>query len=531
MAFPSDRIARLGESAIDSRVVRKEPRASTQAHATKGGTMSGGLEQVVKDWTIRRKILTGFLVVLLLATLLGRQAVQGINQLSAAARFGDGELIASSAYDTRLIIGATLSVTIVVGLVLAFALARLIADPLTSLGILAEQVSKGDLTADIKSQSRDEIGWLEHSMRQMVKNLRQIAIQITTSSRTVAASADEISASSTQMAKGAESQSSATEETSSTMVEIASQMQHLARNAEALAANVDQTSASIQQMSATLSQTALNGEVLLRVVDGATTTLGAMIANIGAIASRAHMVDEVSKQSVADTRHNGERLQESINAIGGRSEEIGKIVKVIEGIADQTNLLALNAAIEAARAGDAGKGFAVVADEVRRLAERSVQATQEIGGVIETVQTDTRKAVTMMERVLAGIVDSIGKTSTLVAEAAKAADMQANDAKGVLGAVEEMATLTRQIAGSIKENAAGAQEISVAAQKMNQLTHQMSEAVVEQKRGGEMVVESVESIALISRQNLVAAEQMSSAAKSLASESEALKQRVEIFQV
>ena len=95
----------------------------------------------------------------------------------------------------------------------------------------------------------------------------------------------------------------------------------------------------------------------------------------------------------------------------------------------------------------------------------------------------------------------------------------------------EMSTLTRQIAGSIKENAAGAEEINQAAQKMNQLTHQMSEAVGEQKRGGEMVVEAVESIALISRQNLVAVEQMSSAAKSLASESEMLKQRAEIFQV
>ena len=78
---------------------------------------------------------------------------------------------------------------------LALGLARLIADPLTSLGVLAEQVSKGDLTTDIRSQSRDEIGWLEHSMRQMVKNLREIATQIAVSSRTVAQSAEEISAS------------------------------------------------------------------------------------------------------------------------------------------------------------------------------------------------------------------------------------------------------------------------------------------------------------------------------------------------
>jgi methyl-accepting chemotaxis protein len=498
--------------------------------------MSGRVEQMIKDWTIRRKILSGFAVVLVLATVLGALAIRALDRMNVAAgRILQGELPPSAAdqlfQDSRTAILGLLLVTVAVGVVMALVLARLIADPLTALGMMAEQVSKGDLTADIRSQSRDEIGWLEHSMRQMVKNLRQMVAQITTSSRAVATSAEEISASSTQLARGAETQSSSTEETSSTMVEIASQMQHLAKNAEALAANVDQTSASIQEMSVTLTQTSQNGEVLLRAVEEATGTLGTMIENVGAIAARVHKVDEVSQQSVCDTRQNGGRLQESINSIGERSEEIGKIVKVIEGIADQTNLLALNAAIEAARAGDAGKGFAVVADEVRRLAERSVQATQEIGEVIESVQRDTRHAVSLMEHVLAGIVESIGKTSSLVAEASHAADAQAEDAREVLETVGRMSTLTRQIAGSIRENACGAQEISSAAQKMNQLTHQMSEAVGEQKRGGEMVVKAVEAIALVSRQNLAAVEQMNAAAKSLASESESLRERVELFQI
>ena len=498
--------------------------------------MAVSVPQTLKDWTIRRKILTGFSIVLALTGVLGWMALRTLDRMNVvASRILQGELPASAAdqlfSDARGAILMVLVLTVAVGIITALALARLIADPLTALGLAAEQVSKGDLTADIRSQSRDEIGWLEHSMRQMVKNLRQTVTQISVSSRAVATSAEEISASSTQLARGAETQSSSTEETSSTMVEIAAQMQHLAKNAEALAANVDQTSASIAQMSATLTQTAQNGEVLLRAVEVATGTLGTMIENVGAIAARVHKVDEVSQQSVCETRQSGGRLQESINSIGERSEEIGKIVKVIEGIADQTNLLALNAAIEAARAGDAGKGFAVVADEVRRLAERSVQATQEIGEVIESVQKDTRHAVSLMEHVLAGIVDSIGKTSSLVAEAARAADAQAEDAREVLETVGEMATLTRQIAGSIRENACGAQEISSAAQKMNHLTHQMSDAVGEQKRGGEMVVKAVESIALVSRQNLAAVEQMDAAAKSLASESESLRQRVELFQI
>jgi methyl-accepting chemotaxis protein len=498
--------------------------------------MAGSLEQTIKDWTIRRKILTGFGGVLVLTAVLGWLALRSLDRMNTtAAQIVQGHLPATAAdqlfADSRLTLFATLAVTVALGLMTAIVLARLIADPLTNLGILAEQVSKGDLTAEIRSQSRDEIGWLEHSMRQMVKNLRQIVSQITVSSRTVATSAEQISASSSQMSKGAETQSSSTEETSSTMVEMASQMQHLAKGAEALAANVDQTSASIQQMSATLQQTAQNGEVLLHAVEEATGTLATMIENVAGIAARVHMVDQVSQQSVTDAKHHGERLQESINSIGERSDEIGKIVKVIEGIADQTNLLALNAAIEAARAGDAGKGFAVVADEVRRLAERSVQATQEIGEVIETVQKDTRRAISLMEHVLVGIVESIGKTSALVAEAAQSADSQASDARTVRETVAQMATLTRQIAASIKENACGAEEISQAAQKMNQLTHQMSEAVSEQKRGGEMVVKAVESIALISRQNLAAVEQMSSASKSLAGESESLQQRVELFRI
>ncbi len=90
-------------------------------------------------------------------------------------------------------------------------------------------------------------------------------------------------------------------------------------------------------------------------------------------------------------------LNESMGELGSQAEGIGQIMNVVTDIADQTNLLALNAAIEAARAGEAGRGFAVVADEVRKLAEKTMQATKEVGDAVSTIQSQARSNITAVE--------------------------------------------------------------------------------------------------------------------------------------
>ncbi|OIR09709.1 methyl-accepting chemotaxis protein 2 [mine drainage metagenome] len=143
------------------------------------------------------------------------------------------------------------------------------------------------------------------------------------------------------------------------------------------------------------------------------------------------------QQRTQGIRTSIEQSSQTIKRLSSSTEEIGKIVMVINAIADQTNLLALNAAIEAARAGEAGRGFSVVADEVRKLAERTTAATKEIGHMIGTVQSQARDAVHIMENGSVGMEEGL-----------RLAEAAASDNTGMTDIVERMFSLIQSIADS-----------------------------------------------------------------------------------
>jgi twitching motility protein PilJ len=126
-----------------------------------------------------------------------------------------------------------------------------------------------------------------------------------------------------------------------------------------------------------------------------------------------------------------DQIQETskrIKRLGESSQEIGEIVELISDITEQTNVLALNAAIQAASAGEAGRGFTVVAEEVQRLAERSGEATKQIGAIVRTIQTDTQDTVSAMEESTRGVVegarlsDAAGQALAEIGEVSSADD-------------------------------------------------------------------------------------------------------------
>jgi methyl-accepting chemotaxis protein len=151
-----------------------------------------------------------------------------------------------------------------------------------------------------------------------------------------------------------------------------------------------------------------------------------------------------------------EQAAGSANQLGDRSREIGSIVAVIAEIAGQTNLLALNAAIEAARAGEQGRGFAVVADEVRKLAERTGNATRDIGALIVGIQQE-----------IATMVAAMGQTNAGVRSSASDAD-QSNQA------LQEVESNTRSTFDLVEQIAASSAEQSVASQQIAQSIEQVA---------------------------------------------------------
>lgn len=330
----------------------------------------------------------------------------------------------------------TLTISVVISLLCALTgvvLTRMIAPPLQEATAALERVASKDLTVSVEALGTDEIGRLCLALNTSVAAMRSVLGTVAKGAENLSASAAQMSMRSVEANGNAQSQSNKT----------------------------NQIAAAAQEMTATIGEISQNAEA----ASGASRQSAETATQGGAV-----------MQAAAATM---ERISTATSSVAGkmtelatRSEEIGKVVTVIQDISEQTNLLALNAAIEAARAGEHGRGFAVVAGEVRRLAERTRSATEEIAGTIRNIQEQTRQTLDLMAESHNAVDSGIGETSRA-----------RQSLEAIIDSARQVEHMINMIATAANEQTSAAGEISESATHISQLATENSHAAEETADG------------------------------------------------
>ena len=335
-------------------------------------------------------------------------AIAGLHLTNTSNQLFSQQLAATHQDIARAILWMSLilATAVVISILIAVFITRQITRPLAVTLNVARQIAQGDLSVQLQTSRKDELGELMQAVGEMSNDLRGIIGNIR----------------------------SGVMQVSHASAEIAAGNNDLSARTEEQAAALEQTAASMEQLTATVKQN---------------------VENI-------HHSSELARATSEKANQGGSLVKgvvETMDQISASSGKIAEITTVINSIAFQTNILALNAAVEAARAGEQGRGFAVVASEVRSLAQRSAQAAKEIETLIgESVAriSSGSQLVGQAGKTMDEIVHSVGNVTSILAEIAQASDEQNRGISQVGVAIVQMDSVTQQNAALVQESSAAA---------------------------------------------------------------------------
>jgi methyl-accepting chemotaxis protein len=348
-----------------------------------------------------------------------------------------GSAASGSSMRATWIVAASCLLIMILCAIVGLALTRVTAPRIGRVKALAQSIAQKDLTASVRVSGTDEIGELGAALNESVAVIRSVVQSVARGAEMLAAATSEISAQSVQSAG----------------------------NARAESGKINQIAAAAQEMTATIGEISHNAESAA----GSSRESAETAERGGAVMQAA----AATMEKIADATRT---VSDKMTSLAHRSEEIGKVVSVIQEISEQTNLLALNAAIEAARAGEHGRGFAVVAGEVRRLAERTKSATEEIAGTIHSIQEETRDTLQVM-------ADSRNAVENGLDETSKARE-----------SLEATIATSKQVEEQIHLIATAASEQTSAAGEISESAGQISQLALENTHSAEEAVESLRNL-------------------------------------
>ena len=343
-------------------------------------------------------------------------------------------LLSTSSFDAignsiKLMI-ALAAAAVVVGLGIAFFIAKSISKPLSRVVELVTNARDGDMAIvrdDFHYAGKDELNQLGDALSEMFVSLRTAISEIRDNANTSTEKAATMHKDAGANLNGAN--------------KVRKDVADTVKLMESNSASLEQSNAGTQEMSAASMTSAQ-----------AATDCAEFIANVTQVADKATQTvqEAITNMAVLQTKtdESGEKLQGLVDSVDKISEFIG----VITSIADQTNLLALNAAIEAARAGEAGRGFAVVAESVRKLAEESGRAADSVRGLMGDLQDGARNTKAASDETATLLVQTVEKANGAkdsLAEAMSQIDKANDRIQNIAAVAEEQAASSREIAQGI----------------------------------------------------------------------------------